>query len=142
MVSIRSSSLCLVAHIANVRCANNPTNPEHIIRNALLNNRGCQCDAEQGWLSVNRREKYMWTPDDCDLVPWDAASFCAKLGSRSLLMIGDSTMQQAAATVLSMVIAGGGACSVKLSSSLSDTLIGRSMGHGDRGGHLRNNLQH
>jgi hypothetical protein len=37
--------------------------------------RGCVCDAEQGRLTINRREKYTWKPHHCRLTDWDAASF-------------------------------------------------------------------
>jgi hypothetical protein len=100
--------------------------------------RGCVCDAEQGRLTVNRREKYTWKADKCRLRNWNAHSFCTKLGARNMIFIGDSAMQQAAVTVINMLVAGHGVCAQQLLYGLSDTLIYRNHGGQNRGTHWLN----
>jgi hypothetical protein len=98
----------------------------------------CYCDAEQGRFTINRREKYRWKSDHCRLPSWDANSFCVKLGRRNIIFIGDSTMQQTAATVINMLVAGQGSCAPQLLYGLSDTLVYRNHGGQNRGTHWLN----
>ena len=64
----------------------------------------CKCDREDGTRFVpNKREKYQWIPHHCTLHAWNATWFCELLGPRVLLLVGDSTMQQTASTLMSMV---------------------------------------
>ena len=63
----------------------------------------CSCDAEEGRTTVNPREKYVWQPDSCDMMAWDGSKFCSLLGNHVLLLVGDSTMQQTASTLMSMI---------------------------------------
>ncbi|KAJ1439328.1 hypothetical protein B484DRAFT_391847 [Ochromonadaceae sp. CCMP2298] len=48
--------------------------------------------------------KYKWQPDTCDLVPWDADTFCRLLGERIISFYGDSTMAQVFASLTSLLI--------------------------------------
>jgi hypothetical protein len=103
--------------------------------------RGCVCDAEQGRLTINRRERYTWAPHYCTLTDWDAHNFCAKLGARNMIFIGDSTTQQAAVTVINMLVAGNGTCAEQVQFKLCDTLTGKNYGVWERGGHWVDHLQ-
>jgi hypothetical protein len=54
----------------------------------------CRCDREENTrLIPNKRETYYWNPTSCRLQEWNATLFCELLGSRSILLMGDSTMQ-------------------------------------------------
>jgi hypothetical protein len=44
-----------------------------------------------------------WEPNGCRLHEWSAEAFCAALGRRRLLFVGDSTMQQLATVVMNGV---------------------------------------
>jgi len=48
---------------------------------------GCSC---KGWV-----DRYFWEPARCSLATWNASQFCDALGGRTILFVGDSTMQQA-----------------------------------------------
>ena len=63
-----------------------------------LEGKGCLVGRCKDW-----RETYQWVPAGCSLVPWDAQRFCAKLGARVILWIGDSTVEQAAGAVAAAV---------------------------------------
>lgn len=55
----------------------------------LTGGRGCYCDEIQGHRhTVSDREKYVWTPNNCSLLPFNAALFCDVLGDRKILLIG------------------------------------------------------
>jgi GDSL/SGNH-like Acyl-Esterase family found in Pmr5 and Cas1p len=76
-------------------------------------------------------ETYVWKSPN--LPPWDAAEFCHLLGPhRRILMLGDSTMNQAAATLMNAVQA---ACPTQLEFFMSDTLIKEFYGAMSRGWH-------
>ena len=45
------------------------------------------------------RPRLQWTPSGCQLPAWNATRFCALLGGKKLLFVGDSTMQQTASVV-------------------------------------------
>ena len=65
----------------------------------------CSCDRQGKTRFVPApRELYQWKPATCQLMQWDADLFCELLGARTLLLVGDSTMQQSASTLMSMVI--------------------------------------
>jgi hypothetical protein len=84
---------------------------------------GCNCEDDLDHNRVHDRERYQWEPALCNLVPWDATQFCSLLGNRTILMLGDSAMQQAATTLMSMVVAGGGSCAPQLTCYRSDFLF-------------------
>jgi GDSL/SGNH-like Acyl-Esterase family found in Pmr5 and Cas1p len=76
------------------------------------------------------RDHYVWMSPN--LPSWDAAEFCHLLGpSRRILMMGDSTMGQAAATLISAVH---GFCQTQLFYFIADTLIKEPYGQ-NRGSH-------
>lgn len=49
-------------------------------------------------------EEWEWTPNECILPSWNASEFCDLLGSKRILMVGDSTMQQTAASLYSTLL--------------------------------------
>lgn len=100
----------------------------------------CSC---KGWV-----DEFSWEPARCALAQWDAAAFCAALGFRKIMFIGDSTMMQAGTAVMNAVHWGmwntsscpntpgcqhASGCQQQLSLGLSDTLIGVGLGAGNRG---------
>jgi hypothetical protein len=54
-------------------------------------------------LFVSNREKYKWKPTHCDLLEWNAAHFCELLGNQTMLLVGDSLMEQSANTLFAMI---------------------------------------
>ena len=68
------------------------------------------------------------------LPPWSAARFCAALGGqRRILMVGDSTMQQTASALMSLIAFTGGRCQTQIHFGMGDTLVGRELGVLNRG---------
>lgn len=87
---------------------------------------GCQCDRESNnYNTVSARESYVWVPDFCDLLPFNGTQYCELLGNRRVLFVGDSTMDQTATTLMSMIHASGGKCVHQLSQGRSDLLYVR-----------------
>eukprot|EP01038_Epipyxis_sp_PR26KG_P017451 gene17451-24138_t len=70
----------------------------------------CTCDKREGRTSVNKREKYKWVPHACRLVPWNATLFCELLDNRRIFFYGDSTMQQSAHGLMSLIIDANAGC--------------------------------
>jgi len=72
-------------------------------------------------------EKYEWKPSGCALEPFDAQRFCGRLSGRTLAVIGDSTSQQAGASLINMVVGGmpssGIGCAPQIKVVSSDTLV-------------------
>lgn len=56
------------------------------------------------------------------LLQWNSTQFCELLGKRTVLMVGDSTMQQTASTLMSLIAQSGGECAPQITSSCSDLL--------------------
>lgn len=111
-------------------CSLNHTLPLPIQRglqglNAACGDDCCACDREAGTrYSLSLRERWDWRPSACRLVDWSAEGFCRVLGStRRLLLVGDSTMQQAFSTLTSMITAGGGACAPQVLFGISSHLM-------------------
>ena len=71
---------------------------------------GHACKCAHARNSENRKyiDGYIWQPNSCRLAEWDAKLFCELLGDRTILLSGDSTMQQTATTLMSMITAGEG----------------------------------
>ena len=69
-----------------------------LLLNDLARGNACTCDHKQGIFGVNRAEMHDWVPENCSLIPWNSHLFCELLGSRTLLLVGDSTMSQTFAT--------------------------------------------
>ena len=42
----------------------------------------------------------LWEPSGCRLRDFSASAFCTALGDRTLLLVGDSTMQQLASVLM------------------------------------------
>mmetsp|Transcript_121419 Transcript_121419/g.377904 ORF Transcript_121419/g.377904 Transcript_121419/m.377904 type:complete len:397 (-) Transcript_121419:2-1192(-) len=64
---------------------------------------------------------------------WDAERFCDDVGNRTVLFIGDSTMEQTASTVMNAAFGARQRCHVRMTMAMSDTLVGRSLGVLNRG---------
>ena len=60
------------------------------------------------------REQYVWVPDSCSFESWNAKTFCTALGNRTVLIVGDSTLQQVAVTLINMIISDNGNCADKI----------------------------
>jgi hypothetical protein len=76
---------------------------------------GCSCDKRSNnRYTPNVREKYIWQPSTCRLLPWNGKQFCGLLGSRRIMFIGDSTMKQSMATIASMIFEHHGGCARNL----------------------------
>ena len=75
---------------------------------------GCECDQHMNPFEADERLKYEWIPETCRLHEWNAFHFCNILGNRTILFIGDSTMEQTSATVMSMISASGATCAPQL----------------------------
>lgn len=84
---------------------------------------GCTC-AKRGF-----KDEYRWTGIQTE---WDANQTCQTLGSRKVLMLGDSTMAQTAATLMNALFPAG--CQTQFTYSITDTLVGINMGAMNRGG--------
>lgn len=96
---------------------------------------GMACRKESGKKDKINDE---WEWQSPDLPLFDAHATCQQLRNRTVLLLGDSTMQQTAATLMNALKVGGCAPQVKL--QLSDTLIHRELGNLNRGVHFRNAL--
>merc|ERR1719198_615063 len=87
---------------------------------------GCMCDAQLD--QVSKREMHVWQPTNCSLPAFNANKFCHALGKGKIHFFGDSQMQQAAATLMNMVIGGHEEekkhCAPQIAFHLSDYLIG------------------
>ena len=80
----------------------------------------------------NFSDRYMWESKGVHQSEWNATTTCRLLGKRRVLMIGDSTMQQAAATLMNAVFPA--KCQTHMAFSLGDTLFGKvSVGKSARG---------
>lgn len=90
---------------------------------------GCACSPDR----LAAIQRWQWVSEGCDLAEWDASAFCALLGNRSVLMIGDSTMEQCSAVLHNMIQWGGAGCAANLQFAAGDTLVGRLMGNLNRG---------
>ena len=88
---------------------------------------GCFCG------SRGFKDEYTWTGLTAK---WDAHKTCHKLANRTVLLIGDSTMLQTAATLMNAMHPAG--CQTQFISSISDTLVGRPLGRENRGDNWTN----
>lgn len=74
--------------------------------NVQTGGHGCHCDRVHNTRKfVSPRERWRWRPFGCDVLPWNATQFCELLGDKRIMLVGDSTMVQTAATLMNMVIA-------------------------------------
>jgi hypothetical protein len=92
----------------------------------LVSGRACYCDEMMHTRHlVTEREKYFWQTDNCLTLDWNATRFCDLLGTRTILLIGDSTNRQTASTLRSMVqgYEPKGVCAMQIVSRDSDFLV-------------------
>ena len=93
--------------------------------NAIVQHAGsnaCSCDDVQGRSTVYAREKYDWIPSFCRLQDWNAPFFCELLGNRTIMLVGDSSMEQSASTLMAMIKSGEGGCADQIKACRSDYL--------------------
>jgi hypothetical protein len=89
----------------------------------------CSCARKR-----NYTDEHVWKAapdgllDDFDFCPHKA---CNLLGTRQVLLVGDSTMQQTASTLMNALLPGG--CQTQILLRVSDTLTGKRFGAGFRG---------
>jgi hypothetical protein len=60
-------------------------------------------EAHPGQKYINKFVNYKWNPSTCDLTDWNPFTFCKALGPRSILFVGDSTMNQSYRTLINMI---------------------------------------
>eukprot|EP00037_Helgoeca_nana_P025212 m.273318 g.273318 ORF g.273318 m.273318 type:complete len:520 (-) comp26884_c0_seq2:95-1654(-) len=120
-------------------CGPEPTNqPAHIERLgftgrlegwAYSGGSGCKCSP----LHPDLR----WSASgSCAVLEWSAAGFCKLFSATDrlgLLLIGDSTQQQSAATLMNAIKAGGGDCHPRVGFAMADTLVAKWFGGLNRG---------
>ena len=88
----------------------------------------CACDDAHGTHAARRpSERWGWEPSACRLPPWHPQRFCATLGARRLLLVGDSTMEQFASTLMALLRRE--PCVAQLGFERDETLIGRCLGN-------------
>jgi hypothetical protein len=92
---------------------------------AYMRGRACRCTFE---------DRYTWKSDALGI--WDPHDFCQRLGTRKLLLVGDSTMSQSATTLMNAVHAVG--CQTQMIFVMSDTLIHENFGALNRGDYWTN----
>ena len=90
---------------------------------------GCQCTTQQ----QRAVARFTWAPSGCELPPFDGTAFCAALGNRTLLFIGDSTIQQMSGAIMNLLSLEGAPCADRVTFELGDTLIGIKLGVMNRG---------
>ena len=71
-------------------------------------------------------DDFVWQAEG--LATFNATTTCALLGNRTVLMIGDSTMGQTAATLMNRLREPGGGCEGQILFRLSDTLVMQDLG--------------
>eukprot|EP00566_Odontella_aurita_P009963 CAMPEP_0113531820 /NCGR_PEP_ID=MMETSP0015_2-20120614/3707_1 /TAXON_ID=2838 /ORGANISM="Odontella" /LENGTH=418 /DNA_ID=CAMNT_0000430695 /DNA_START=96 /DNA_END=1352 /DNA_ORIENTATION=+ /assembly_acc=CAM_ASM_000160 len=83
-------------------------------------------------------DEYVWKSNA--LPEWDGGkTLCNLLGKRRLLLIGDSTMQQVATTLMNAVFEGG--CQGQIYIADDDTLVGENLGASNRGEYWTKTVQ-
>ena len=102
---------------------------------------GCSCQR------FGFEDRYSWVPDNCRLLEWDAHRFCSLLGTRRLLVVGDSTVSQAASVLMNFIHwgfwdVGKVGCQTQVTFANSDTLVGRELGVDNRGGNWTGLVRH
>ena len=95
--------------------------------------RSCACDAASNTSQRREAELWSWQPRHCRMPAFGVARFCSALGSRLLLLVGDSTMFQLAFTLDALLRAS--TCADQVEYAASDTLLHGCLGHFGRGGH-------
>mmetsp|Transcript_32422 Transcript_32422/g.30926 ORF Transcript_32422/g.30926 Transcript_32422/m.30926 type:complete len:333 (+) Transcript_32422:178-1176(+) len=75
---------------------------------------GCTCDAKYGRSTVSSRESYKWTPHSCTMIMFNATHFCSLIGNRTIYLHGDSTMDQAANSLISQIYTQKAGCAQRI----------------------------
>ena len=110
---------------------------------AQASGRACSCPAA----ARAALDALEWRPRACSLAPFDARRFCKLLAGRTVLLVGDSTVDQTHAALVNTVRAGFAfsparnsspvpgpvGCASKIHFAPSDTLIGVKFGRYNRG---------
>jgi hypothetical protein len=91
-----------------------------------MGGRGCGSQCQRHFA-----DEFRW--NSTNLPIWDATDFCTRLGDRRILMIGDSTMSQAATTLMNAAHVA--QCQTQMFFFLSDTLLNQEYGNLNRGEH-------
>jgi hypothetical protein len=89
---------------------------------AHTDKRWCKC-------TEHFHDEYTWVDDNLPI--FNATLTCHKLNARRVLMIGDSTMHQSAATLMNALFPAG--CQTQFTAMYGDTLVGVPMGGRNRG---------
>jgi hypothetical protein len=103
----------------------------------------CSCTPEQS------HDNFHWNPRNCILPAFNATRFCNLLSDRTLMLVGDSTSDQAATVLINTIRASFGnpvpdlpidkqeiiGCGRRIRFAVSDTLIGEKFGQYNRGKH-------
>ncbi|EJK69465.1 hypothetical protein THAOC_09276 [Thalassiosira oceanica] len=87
-----------------------------------MSGRGCKCELFT--------DVYEWRSPHLPQT-FNPVDTCRLLGNRTALFVGDSTMSQAASTLMTSLLPG--KCQTQVTFALSDTLVGRSFGAMNRG---------
>lgn len=79
------------------------------------------------------KDELEWRPSSCDLPAFDARRFCSVLAGRSVLFVGDSTVEQAASVLMATLQmdywgTGETSCAHSIAVADSDTLVRREYG--------------
>ena len=120
---------------------------------------GCSCLSPQERINKGRGERAAadWVPTQCFIEQFDATRFCALLGTKTILVIGDSTMEQAAAAIMNAIHFGTTpdpaaedvrvesaeselGCQRQISFSPGDTLVHKNLGMMNRGSRWNESL--
>ena len=102
---------------------------------------GCSCE------QFGFNDRFSWIPEKCRLLQWDARHFCDLLGQRRLLVVGDSTVSQAASVLMNYIHwdfwdSSSPGCQQQVVFANSDTLVGRNLGVDNRGGDWKRLVRH
>lgn len=84
--------------------------------------RNVECPAERGKLAYH--DQYIWMAEGLPF--FNATKTCSLLGSRLVLLIGDSTMGQTASTLINQLLPGG--CQDRIHYRRADTLVKKHLG--------------
>jgi hypothetical protein len=87
-----------------------------------LGGNGCSCD--------KFTDNYEWKSPTLSS-PFDPIATCSLLGERTVLLIGDSTLQQTGTTLINALLPG--RCHTQITVAISDTLVGMNYGAMNRG---------
>jgi hypothetical protein len=70
----------------------------------------CDYFGVEDYTTVQPWEKYEWVSHRCRLLDWNAQQFCDLLGSRRVILLGDSLSGQTASTLINMISYNNASC--------------------------------